>query len=103
MSAQAVRSADVARVCSNPGRLLILSYLYQDGTATWSEILKFLSSEIGPVNPNTLHFHLKTLIQVHWIKRSGSEDSPSYTVTKLPNEVIPLLPKIPVQSLRKGD
>ena len=100
INVQAMHSADVARVCSSPGRLLILSYLSQNGTSSWSEILKFLSSELGPVNPNTLHFHLKTLIQVHWVKRSGSEDSPAYSVSKLPGEIVPLLPKIPEQALR---
>lgn len=100
VTAQAIHSADTARVCSSPGRLLILSYLTQSGTATWSELLKFLSSELGPVNPNTLHFHLKVLIQARWVKRSGSEEAPSYSVTKLPEEVLALLPKITGRSVK---
>jgi len=80
--------AEEGRLVSNAGRVLILAYLKNHGTSSWSELLAFLEKELGPVNPNTLQFHIKVLIAANWIKRSGSEQSPRYSLSNLPAAVL---------------
>ncbi|HTP54855.1 MAG TPA: hypothetical protein VML94_07885 [Thermoplasmata archaeon] len=86
--------AEEARITSNAGRVLILAFLKSHGTSSWSELLAFLEKEIGPVNPNTLQFHMKVLIAAGWIKRSGSEQTPRYSISNLPTTVLESIPKL---------
>ncbi|MBA3751151.1 MAG: hypothetical protein H0X03_09745 [Nitrosopumilus sp.] len=71
---------------SNIYRVLILMYLNNNNNSNWSKIKEFIEQSSGIVNPNTLHFHLKSLINMRYIKRSGSRDSITY---KLDKENIP--------------
>lgn len=72
---------------SNVYRVLIVAYLLEHKEGSWSEIKHFLESRCGTVNPNTLHFHLKSLSEASFIKRVGSEDKPSYEIDQLPGEI----------------
>jgi DNA-binding HxlR family transcriptional regulator len=75
-------------ILSNVYRTLILLYLYKTKGSTWSEIKEFLQKNNGIVNPNTLHFHLKALINAGYIKRSGSEDLSIYQIDKIPSNIL---------------
>ena len=75
-------------ILSNIYRTLILLYLYKTKGSTWSEIKDFLEKNDGAVNPNTLHFHMKALINAGYIKHSGSEDLSIYQIDKIPNNIL---------------
>jgi DNA-binding HxlR family transcriptional regulator len=74
-------------ILSNNYRILLLAYLIEKHEATWSNIKQFLEDYSGSVNPNTLHFHLKTLIEADLIKRLGSEEKTVYSIGKIPTDI----------------
>ena len=78
-------------VLSNVYRTLILMHLYKNDNSTWSKIKDFIEKNIGSVNPNTLHFHLKALIHAGYVKRSGSEDSSIYQIDKTPDFILQVI------------
>lgn len=72
---------------SNIYRTMTLGYLVAKKRGTWSDIKKFLESYVGPVNPNTLHFHLKVLVQNGFIVAKGRQEKPVYQIGRLPSEI----------------
>jgi len=72
---------------SNIYRTMTLGYLLVEKKGTWSDIKKFLETHLGPVNPNTLHFHLKALIQNGFVIAAGSREKPVYQIGDLPPEI----------------
>ncbi|MEM3160252.1 MAG: helix-turn-helix domain-containing protein [Nitrososphaera sp.] len=74
-------------VLSNPYRTLILAFLLKKKKASWSEIKQFLEGHYGSVNPNTLQFHLRALIQANMVERSGSDEDIIYSLGQLPKEI----------------
>ena len=72
---------------SNVYRTMTLGYLVVKKRGTWSDIKKFLGSHVGPVNPNTLHFHLKALVQNGFIVARGKQEKPVYQIGYLPSEI----------------
>jgi hypothetical protein len=66
---------------------MTLTYLLSEKKGTWSDIKKFLEAHLGPVNPNTLHFHLKALIQNGFVIAVGSQEKPVYQIGELPLEI----------------
>jgi hypothetical protein len=52
--------------------------------ATWSDVKQFIETKMGSINPNTLHFHLKTLTQDGYIKRSGGDNKIIYELSSIP-------------------
>ena len=72
---------------SNVYRTMTLGYLVAKKEGTWSDIKKFLESQVGPVNPNTLHFHLKALVQNGFIVAKGSQEKPVYQVGQMSREI----------------
>ncbi len=73
---------------SNIYRTLIIMYLMDKGKSTWSEIKQFIESNSGSINPNTLHFHLKALIDSKFIKMQqlGIEKN-VYALDNLPQSI----------------
>jgi DNA-binding HxlR family transcriptional regulator len=69
---------------SNPYRVLILGYLPAKNHAGWWDIREFLEEHLGPVDPNTLSFHLKALIQRGHVTATGRQDKPVYQVGQVP-------------------
>ena len=63
---------------------MTLGYLVVKKRGTWSDIKKFLERHVGPVNPNTLHFHLKALVQNGFVVATESEERPVYRIGRLP-------------------
>lgn len=84
---EANRITEEYSTLSNVYRTMILAYLIARNQGSWSEIKKFLESNLGSVNPNTLHFHLKALIQRKFVVAVGSEEKPSYQIGELPKEI----------------
>ncbi|HEY7573506.1 MAG TPA: helix-turn-helix domain-containing protein [Nitrososphaeraceae archaeon] len=72
---------------SNNYRIAILAYLMWKKEATWSEIKQFLENMYGSINPNTLHFHLKALINSNMIRWSGSEERGTYFLGNMPDDI----------------
>jgi len=72
---------------SNIYRTMTLGYLVVKKRGTWSDIKKFLESQVGPVNPNTLHFHLKALVQNGFVIATGNQEKPVYQIGQLPPEI----------------
>ena len=86
---------------SNNYRILILAYLIQRKEATWSEIKQFLDNVYGSINPNTLHFHLKALINSDMIRWSGSEEKSIYLLGNIPNDISDAIKnKIPLEDYK---
>lgn len=90
----ATRVSRMYETLSNVNRVLILIYLAERHERSWSEIKRFLESCSGPVNPNTLHFHLKALTEASFIRRVGSEDKPTYEIDRLPGEITDTIKKV---------
>ena len=75
-------------ILSNIYRILIILYLKENKQANWSEIKDHIESNCGRLNPNTLHFHLKALLERKFIKRITIGDKFVYELDKLPTEIL---------------
>jgi hypothetical protein len=93
VSDSAVKLAERYSLLSNPLRALILAFLIRKKESNWSEIKQFLEKHVETVNPNTLQFHLRVLIQESAIVRSGSENNVLYRIENLPNDIEETLTK----------
>jgi len=60
-----------ADLISNPYRLGIIIFLYENEEAKWKEISDYLKSLYGDINPNTINFHLSKLILENVIEKRG--------------------------------
>lgn len=69
---------------SNKYRILIILCLMEKKHATWSDVKHFIETKMGSINPNTLHFHLKTLTEDGYIKRSGGNNKIMYELSSIP-------------------
>ena len=88
------KAEEVARraaVIASPVRVLILALIALRGEARWHEIKEAMERLMGPINPNTLVFHINRLVEAGYVERVGSQRSPRYLVRYLPSEVRGLL------------
>lgn len=69
---------------SNKYRILIILCLMEKKHATWTDVKQFIETKKGSINPNTLHFHLKTLTKDGYIKRSGGDTRIIYELSSIP-------------------
>jgi DNA-binding HxlR family transcriptional regulator len=87
------RIADKYDILGNRLRILILVVLLARGRRSWSELKKEIEDLIGsPMNPNTLSFHLKKLIQSKLVTKGGSIEDPEYEIapgkeSEIPEEI----------------
>jgi DNA-binding HxlR family transcriptional regulator len=87
------RIADKYDVLGNRLRILILVVLLARGRKSWNELKKEIEDLIGsPINPNTLSFHLKKLIQSELVTRIGSIENFEYEIapgkeSEIPEEI----------------
>lgn len=59
---------------ANPYRLAILRFVAAEGRATWGQVERELESVFGRrVNPNSLSFHLRKLIDSQFLVQAGTE------------------------------
>jgi predicted transcriptional regulator len=98
----AFRVAERYSLLSNPYRTLILAYLIRKRECSWSEIKQFLEKNVGSVNPNTLQFHLRTLMEVGMIGRSGIENNVLYHIENLSKDIEETLTKEIAEKLKDG-
>ena len=66
----------------NPIRSLIALILHSIGEASWADIKSRVELLTGPMNPNTLSFHLGRLMKSGLIRKIGTEKQPRYISTK---------------------
>jgi DNA-binding HxlR family transcriptional regulator len=83
----AFKVAERYSTLSNPYRALILTYLIKKKESSWSQIKQLLEKHMGVVNPNTLQFHLRILMKLGIIGRSGSENNLLYHLDSLPKDI----------------
>jgi DNA-binding HxlR family transcriptional regulator len=87
------RIADKYDVLGNRLRILILVILLARGRKSWNELKKEIEDLIGsPINPNTLAFHLKKLIQSELVTKIGSIENLEYEIapgkeSEIPEEI----------------
>jgi DNA-binding HxlR family transcriptional regulator len=87
------RIADKYDVLGNRLRTLILVVLLARGRRSWNELKKEIEDLIGsPINPNTLSFHLKKLIQSELVTKIGSIENLEYEIapgkeSEIPEEI----------------
>ncbi|MFZ8794208.1 MAG: hypothetical protein ACO2O2_10050, partial [Acidilobaceae archaeon] len=82
--------ADKYNVLGNRLRTLILVILLARGRRSWNELKKEIEDLIGsPINPNTLAFHLKKLIQSELVTKIGSIENLEYEITPGKESEIP--------------
>jgi len=87
------RIADKYDVLGNRLRILILVVLLARGRKSWNELKKEIEDLIGsPINPNTLSFHLKKLIQSELVTKIGSIENLEYEIapgkeSEIPEEI----------------
>jgi predicted transcriptional regulator len=79
---------DKHSILSNPYRIMIIFFVWKNKRATWSEIRDFVESNLGKLNPNTLQFHLKTLIESEHIKRINEGEKSIYTTGNVDESLI---------------
>lgn len=65
---------------SNPLRSFIAVFVAAKGEVTWSELKKTLEKWVGPVNPNTLSFHIGELIDTGFVEKANIEGQPIYRI-----------------------
>lgn len=73
---------------SNPIRILISLTIQNLEEAGWADIKKNVEKISGPLNPNTLSFHLGKLIDSKLIEKIGTSEQPKYSSTKKNEEEI---------------
>lgn len=73
-------------ILANKIRVLILSIILMLNEAKWNDIKIILNKLVGPINPNTIAFHLKKLIEAKWVIRGGSVEAPKY-IAHAPEDV----------------
>ncbi len=71
---------------ANPIRIHILSIISALEEASWSEIKAIFEKLHGQINPNTLAFHIKKLVDCGFVSKIGSPESPVY-IAKIPEEL----------------
>jgi DNA-binding HxlR family transcriptional regulator len=87
------RIADKYDVLGNRLRVLILVILLARGRRSWNELKEEIEDLIGsPINPNTLSFHLKRLIQSELVTKIGSIENLKYEIapgkeSEIPEEI----------------
>lgn len=69
-------------------RILILAATAALGEASWTDLKALLEALLGPVNPNTLAFHIRKLVDAGLLQRAGSPESPVYKLAREPGEEI---------------
>ncbi|MEM0196187.1 MAG: winged helix-turn-helix domain-containing protein [Sulfolobales archaeon] len=67
---------------SHPLRVLILALLLAHGRLSWTALMKELGKLVGPLNPNTLAFHLKKLVESGYVVKSGGVEELYYEVSE---------------------
>lgn len=85
---------ELVRKClalANPYRVLILAVVAARVDASWSEVKTALEALLGPVNPNTLAFHINQLVSAGYLERFGPQRSPRYRAKEVPREIEELL------------
>lgn len=75
-------------IFSNPIRSLIALTIHQIKEASWAEIKNNIEKITGPINPNTLSFHLTRLIESKLVKKIGTTEQPRYVSTDKNDEEI---------------
>lgn len=78
------RAEEIAKrneLFSNPLRILVLASIVARGVASWSEVKSDLEELVGPVNPNTLAFHINRLVEAGVVERRVG---PRYAARKVP-------------------
>jgi len=73
---------------SNPIRILIALTVKNMGDASWADIKRNVENISGPLNPNTLSFHLSRLIESKLIEKIGTPEQPRYSNTDKNDEEI---------------
>ncbi len=65
-----IRLTDLGDSIKNEKRVFILRVLLEEGSLTWSQLVEKLESRFAiRLNPNTLSFHLKYLIDKGLVKK----------------------------------
>jgi len=86
-------------------RVTILAIVLALGRASWSDIKYVIERIYGSVNPNTLAFHIRKLIDAGYLKKSGSMETPIYE-PNVPEDVAkklePLVAKVK-ELIRRGE
>lgn len=55
----------------HPLRLAIIKDIYEHDEVSWSEIVEYLESIFGKLNPNTVNFHLTKLVLEKIVVKEG--------------------------------
>jgi len=63
----------IGNMFGHPMRLLVLRVVESRDGATWTQIKSAVEETYGPVNPNTLNFHLTKLVQGDVLRREGQD------------------------------
>ncbi len=69
-------------IFSNMIRTLIALIVLNLEDTSWAEIKNCIENIMGPINPNTLSFHLNKLILNGLIKKTGTDEQPRYVSTE---------------------
>lgn len=77
-----VKASKRCEIFSNPLRTFLVSFIAVKGEATWTELKNAIESRSGPINPNTLSFHLGALTTAGYIQKIDIKGLPKYKVVR---------------------
>lgn len=75
-----VERSKKCEVFSNPLRSFIVVFIAAKGEVTWSELKSTLEKWAGPINPNTLSFHIGKLIDAGFVDKVNIKGQPRYRI-----------------------
>ena len=74
------QSSKQCELFSNPLRSFTAAFIAVKEEVTWSELKAAIEKWAGPVNPNTLSFHLGALIDAGFITKIDIRGQPRYKI-----------------------
>lgn len=86
-------------IFANPLRSFIAAFIAVKEEATWSELKDAIEKWAGPINPNTLSFHLGELSTAEFITKIDVRGQPRY---KIVNARLPELHRLIGEEILKA-
>ena len=77
-----IKASKKCEIFSNSLRAFLVSFISVKGETTWTELKNALEKRSGPINPNTLSFHLGALTNAGFIQKIDIKSMPRYRIVK---------------------
>jgi DNA-binding HxlR family transcriptional regulator len=79
---------EACEVFSNVQRSIMVLIIAIYGEISWTDLKLKVEQVSGSINPNTLSFHLKKLVESGIIRKGGTGSQPFYEITSKGNDEV---------------